>query len=301
VVVVPAAGARSGFDGRALDRQLRSEPGLLGVLVERDGRVLFERYYNGSSVRARLDVFSITKAVTATLVGIALGDGRLHSLDQRLGDFFPRYVRAANDPRVRRITLRQLLTLTSGYRDVLTLRSDDWLQTYIDRDLAEPPGRTWSYDNGSYHLLSAVLTKVTGLTADAYARRVLFGPLGIRGEHWTSDGQGRSLGNTGLRLAARDLLRFGELYLHGGRVDGRQMVAAGYARDATSPHVRFATVAYGYGFWIFDRRRPHGFAAFGAEGQAVAIFPSLHAVVVVQGSGEQREHVLFDVIVPHLR
>ena len=128
MLVVPAAQAGTRFDAGALDHALHAEPGVLSVLVERDGRLIFERYFRGAARRGRLDVFSITKSVTSTLIGIALHDGSLRSLDQRLGEFFPKEVQHARDKRVRKITLRQLLTMTSGYRDVLAARSDDWLQ-----------------------------------------------------------------------------------------------------------------------------------------------------------------------------
>ncbi|TML19220.1 MAG: hypothetical protein E6G32_12540 [Actinobacteria bacterium] len=141
LLVVPAAQARARFDASALDHRLRAEPGVLSVLVERDGRLLFERYYRGAARSGRLDVFSVTKSVTATLVGIALHVGMVRSLDQRLGEFFPKDVQHARDKRVRKITLRHLLTMTSGYRDVAAVRSDDWIHTQIDRPLAEDPGR----------------------------------------------------------------------------------------------------------------------------------------------------------------
>ena len=299
LAVVPAAGARSSFDASALDRKLRGEHGLLSVLVERDGRVLFERYYRGSARSARLDVFSVTKSVTSTLIGIALRDGRIRSLDARLGEFFPSYVAHARDTRIRRVTLRELLTMTSGYRDVAAVSSDDWLKTQIDRPLAADPGRSWGYDNGSYHLLSAVLTKVTRSPASAYADRVLFGPLGIPAPQWPSDGQGHSLGNTGLRLSSRELLRIGELYLHGGRWHGRQLVPAGYLRLQTRTVAAVGGgYGYGYGWWTFSR--PPGYGALGYGGQQIAVFPRDRLVVVLTGADSRRQHVLDDLVLPAL-
>jgi CubicO group peptidase (beta-lactamase class C family) len=111
LIAVPAAQARSHFDAAALDAKLRAEPGVLSVLVERDGRLIFERYYRGAARRGRLDVFSVTKSVTSTLVGIAAHQGVLR-IDQRLRALFPKDVQHARDKRVRKITLRHLLTMT---------------------------------------------------------------------------------------------------------------------------------------------------------------------------------------------
>ncbi len=301
LLVVPAANARSGFDSARLDRELRAEPGFLAVLVERDNHLIFERYYRGSAVRARLDVFSMTKSITSTLVGIALGERKLGGLDERLGDFFPKEVRAASDRRVRTITLRQLLTMTAGYAVFPAVRPDHWVRTLIERPLASDPGTSFTYDGGSTHLLSAVLTKATRVSTQRFARRALFGPLGIRAARWDSDGEGYSLGDTGLWLSARDLLRLGELFLHGGRWHGRQVVPAGYVRDATRWHAGLGGgVGYGYGWWILASHRPTAFAALGYGGQAIAVFRSLHAVVVIQGSGDDRNKVLYRLVLPEL-
>lgn len=300
LLAVPAAGAGSAFDANALDQKLRAERGVLSVLVERDGRLIFERYYRGARRSGRLDVFSVTKSVTSTLIGIALHDGLLRSLDQRLGDFFPKDVQRARDKRVRKITLRHLLTMTSGYRDVAAIRSDDWIHTQIDRPLAADPGRGWAYDNGSFHLLSAVLTKATGATANVYAQRMLFGPLGIARTTWTTDGQGHSLGNTGIRLSSRDLVRLGELYLHDGRWNGRRLVPAVYVREATRRHTKLGNGwGYGYGWWVLGGG-PAGFAALGYAGQAIAVYPGRHLVVVVTGSGDRLPRVLGRLILPAL-
>jgi CubicO group peptidase (beta-lactamase class C family) len=301
LLLVPAAAAGTRFDSAALDSKLRAEPGVLSVLVERNGRLVFERYYRGAARSARLDVFSVTKSVTSTLVGIALAEGKIRSLDQRLGDFFPKDVQRARDKRVRKITLRQLLEMRSGYRDIAAAQSDDWVRTQIDRPLGESPGRGWAYDNGSYHLLSAVLTKATGRLANAYAQRVLLGPLGIVPTVWATDGQGHNLGNTGLRLSSRDLLRIGDLYLHGGRWNGRQLLPAAYVHAATRRYTSlgYGSAGYGYGWWTFAGRPP-GFAALGYGGQAVAVYPQRQLVVVVTGSGDNVQRVLDRLVLPAL-
>jgi CubicO group peptidase (beta-lactamase class C family) len=300
LLLVPAAQAATRFDAAALDAKLRAEPGVLSVLVQRNGRFVFERYYRGSARSARLDVFSVTKGVVSTLIGIALAEHKLRSLDQRLGEFFPRDVQHARDKRVRKITLRQLLEMRSGYRDVAVAQSDDWVHTQVDRALAEDPGLGWAYDNGSYHLLSAVLTKATGLTANAWAQRVLLGPLGIAPTAWATDGQGHSLGNTGLRLSSRDLVRLGDLYLHGGRWNGRQLVPTAYIRAATHKYTNLGGGSgYGYGWWVLGGR-PAGFAALGYGGQAIAVYTKQQLVVVVTGSGDRLQRVLDRLVLPAL-
>jgi CubicO group peptidase (beta-lactamase class C family) len=300
LLIVSGAQARSAFDSQRLDQELRAEPGVLAVIVERDGGVLFERYYRGSNSSAQLPVFSITKSVTSTLIGIALAERKLRSLDERLAQFFPKDVRAAPDRRVRKITVRQLLTMTAGYTYTPAVLTDHWVETLIPRPLATDPGSSFHYDDGTYHLLSAIVTRVTGVPEEQLAQRMLFGPLGIHSQRWASDHEGYTRGDSGLQLRARALLRLGELYLGRGRWHGRQVVPAAYVRDATRRHSGLDGFGYGYGWWILDHRGPAGFAALGYDGQAVAVFPSLHAVVVIQGSGDDREKVLYRLVLPEL-
>ncbi len=275
---------------RAADRRFRATPALASVLVSRHGRLVFERYYRGATGNEDQNVFSVTKSVVSALVGIALGEGKLSSLDQKLVDFFPGDLAPATDPRVRTITLRDLLTMTSGYREPLIAASDDWVRTLLNRPLSSDPGTAFSYDDGSAHLAGAALAQATGETLQAYAQRELFGPIGIHPAHWSTDGQGHSLGSTGLFLRPRDLQKLGRLYLQDGRWGGRQLVPARWVRASTSTKVRVPNgYAYGYFWWV--NPGPHGgFLALGYAGQTIAMFPKLDLVVTTTGGGS------FDVL-----
>jgi CubicO group peptidase (beta-lactamase class C family) len=230
-----AARTKAGVDAgrlRAAEAELAATPGLTSVLVMRHGRLVLERYYHGGARDRYWSMFSVTKSVVSALVGIALRDGRLGDVRQRLVGFFPHELLGSADPRIRRITLRDLLTMSAGYRDVNTpYETDDWVRALLNRPLASAPGAAFSYDDGSADLLSAVLTKVTHTTAATYADRVLFGPLGIHPSRWNGDGQGHSLGSGGLFLRPRDMLRLGELYLDGGRRHGRPIVPRAWVRQ----------------------------------------------------------------------
>lgn len=190
---------------------------------------------------------SVTKSVVSTLVGIALGEGKLKTLDLRVGDVLGGTIPAGADPRVRSITLRELLTMTAGLSFGQTdptgegsgayRTTPDWIRTILGAPLASDPGASFSYDNGEAHLVSALLQRVIGTTAAAFARKELFRPLRINAVRWSADRQGVTDGAVGLELSPRDLAKLGELYLRGGRWGGRQLVPAAYVRVATSPHI----------------------------------------------------------------
>ena len=282
------AAVAAGFDRAKLaaaDRRFQTLP-LLSVIVLRHRRVVFERYYHEGSRPAKGNVFSVTKSVVSALVGIALRDGRLRSVDQKVASFFADKLAPDADPRVRSITLRQLLTMTAGYREHYIAASDDWVRTSLNRQLASDPGAEFSYDSPSAHLVGAIVAKATGLSLATFAQRALFTPLGIRPGGWTTDGQRHELGSTGLRLRALDLVKLGQLYLQHGRWRGRQLVPAHWVRESTSRQASVpGGLAYGYLWWL--NTGPHGgFLAIGHAGQMIAVLPRLDMVVVTTASDE---------------
>jgi CubicO group peptidase (beta-lactamase class C family) len=264
---------QEGIDIRALDKA--DFTGVTSLLVARHGRLVVERYY-GIQAADRVPVFSITKSVVSALVGIALAEKRLRGVDERLADIVP----GAD----RRIALRHLLSMTAGYGRQLNFGPLD-PSTLANRPLVSPPGTTFRYDSGSSDLLAAVLARVTGMTAAEYARRRLFGPLGIRDVRWPG-----SHGGSGIVLRPRDLLAFGQLYLDGGTWKGKRIVPASWVRASTRvqidiPPGQGVTSGYGYDWWV-ETRGKRFFAAHGYLGQILAVFPRLDEVVLVTSSGE---------------
>jgi CubicO group peptidase (beta-lactamase class C family) len=253
--VLAIALVAAGCGSARTDSSLR---GITSVLVARHGKLVEEHYYDGTHASDRLPVFSITKSVTSALIGIAVADGKL-KLDERL-------------PWRRQVTLRQLLSMTAGYAPAFEFQHID-AQTLAARARVNKPG-TFSYDSGSYDLLADVLERATGVPVAAYAQQHLFRPLGIRGVRWPG-GRGAS----GLLLRPRDLLAFGELYLH----SGKGIVPASWVRTSTRSHTRVGRgLGYGYGWWI----RPHSYAGYGYLNQILAVYPQRDEVVVVTASRE---------------
>jgi CubicO group peptidase (beta-lactamase class C family) len=253
--------------------------GVTSVLVARNGRLVIERYYDGVGSTDSVPVFSITKTVVSALVGIAIADGRLQGIDERLADALPSVTE-------RPITIGELLSMTAGYGRQLNFGSTD-PSVLANRPLVNPPGTTFVYDSGSTDLIASALAHVTGMTAAGYAQRRLFRPLGIRDARWPG-----SHGGSGLVLRPRALLAFGQLYLDGGTWRGRRILPAEWVRASTRAHVdvpagQGVTDAYGYGWWVQPRGELRFFAAHGFLGQVLAVFPHLDEVVLVTSSGER--------------
>ena len=264
------------------------------LLLARDGEVVLDAVFYPYDGRTPHEVASVTKSVTTSLVAIAAAEGKL-DLDTPLLSFFPERTIANRDARKERITLRDLMRMASGLDCVAeprepTLgemeRAPDWVQFTLDRKMVAEPGAVFSYCSPGMHLLSAVLTKATGMPALDYARQKLFAPLGIADAIWPADAEGNSHGWGDLYLFPVDMAKLGMLWLDGGTWQGRQIIPADWMAAASSVEIATGgSVDYGYGFWIGKDGNAPVFFANGRGGQRIVMLPGLHAVEVVTAGG----------------
>jgi CubicO group peptidase (beta-lactamase class C family) len=303
-----AAPAAEGVDPgrlRVALRRIQEEDGsVLALLVARHGKLVLERYFHGYDRGYPFDVYSVTKSVTSALAGMVLAD----RLDAPLPGLLPDPIPA----RARGITLRDLLTMTAGFPGDADPRNGvgdppNLVRALLRRPIVRTPGSHFAYDTPSAHLVSAAISHETDMSEGRLASQRLFGPLGIHlAEYWAKDDQGNTYGGTGLSLTARDVAKLGQLYLDGGRWEGRQVVPRAWVEESTRAHVSLGGGrGYGYFWWTDDRRGLHSFAALGFGGQMVAVVPKLDLVVVVMANpgGAQVDlgRILFDRIVPAVR
>jgi CubicO group peptidase (beta-lactamase class C family) len=305
----PTAGWRhatpesQGIDSAALAATLAAarEQGLAihSLQIVRHGYVVLDAYFYPFARGQRHDLASVTKTVTATLVGIAHARGRLASLEQPLLELFPerRVGRRAADKAA--IRVRDLLAMASGldcgYRsDPAELAamhaSADWVQHALELPLAARPGTRFAYCSPGSHLLSAVVSRATGANARAFAERELFAPLGIRAAHWPADAHGVTHGWGDLALEPLDAARLGLLYLHDGVWDGARVLARDWVHAATRAQlpVPGGDEGYGYGWWIPGGALRGAYEARGHGGQSITVWPAQDLVAVMTGGGFDR-------------
>ena len=267
------------------------------LLVTRHGRIVLEATYAPFRAGLKHRINSSTKSVISTLVAMAMRDGRLDSTDRRVMEFFADRTIANLDDAKKAITIRHLLDMTSGlewsegldgFRSFLAMeRSPDWQQFVLDQAMSEAPGTRFYYDSGNSHLLSAILTKVTGKSALDYAREVLFGPLGIDDVMWRGDPQGISGGGAGLYMHPRDMAKIGYLYLRGGVWEGKQILPASWIEGVRKADVDMREswakdLRYGSQFWVMPGR--DAYMAVGYDRQLIVVMPKLDIVAVMTGS-----------------
>lgn len=263
------------------------ERNIHSLLIARHGVLVLEVYFPPFQHEALHNLYSCTKSVTSAAVGLALRDNLLETINTPASEYFPDL--SLDDENKRAITLRHLLTMSSGLEWSEPLRSglsDIWSLTdndspeeyFFSRPQAATPGNVFNYNTGGSHLLSMIVGRSSGGLAADYVERELFAPLGISSYVWLKDTPGNTLGGTGLALSSVDLLRFGQLYLQNGAWNGRQILPEEWVRESTRAHIRVdEKVGYGYQWWV----RPNGlYNALGWGGQEIIIAPAQDMVIV---------------------
>lgn len=245
--------ARAGLDAARLGRIAQTaEAGKSNcLLVARDGRLAGEWYFRGTGPDTAQDVFSMTKSITSTLVGIAQDDG-----DLRIGDRASKWITEWRGTPSAAVTVRDLLSNDSGrqwspaidYQQLLA--APDRTAFAIGLGQASPPGTVWAYNNSAIQTLQRVLQKATGQDVAAFARRRLFAPLGMTHSAMTTDRAGNAQTFEGVRSTCRDMARFGTLMLDKGRWGKRRIVSAGWVAQATGRPSTKLNAAYGYLWWL---------------------------------------------------
>jgi CubicO group peptidase (beta-lactamase class C family) len=286
------------------------------LLVTRHGRIVTEAYYAPFRAGHKHRINSATKAVTATLIAIALKNGLLDGLDRRVLDFFPDRTIVNSDDRKQAITIQHLLNQTSGleWREPLTAtvpvsyiamqRSPDWSKFVLDQPMARSPGASFDYNSGNSHLLSAIVAKLTGGRPLDYANEQLFGPLGITDYVWPQDPQGIPSGGAGLYLLPQDMAKIGYLYLRNGAWEDRQILPETWIDAVNHATVDMQlgfmpSLRYANQFWAVPDRQVT--MAVGFNRQIIVVMPALDVVVVATGTRHYSFAKLIDLITAAVR
>ena len=280
-------------------------PRLRSLLVWQGDALVAERYYRGARAGTPANIKSASKSVLTALVGIAIAEGRLRGVDMTLAELLPAEA-GALDPAKRAITLEDLLTMRAGLQSTsfggygAWVSSRNWVRDALRRPMVEAPGHLGGpmiYSTGTSHLVSAALTRATGMSTLAWARRTLGAPLGIRIPAWAADPQGVYFGGNEMHLTPRDMGKFGLLYLNRGRApDGTQVVPAAWVDSSWVPRTRsgWSDNLYGYGWWTRTSMGHRVHYAWGYGGQFVFVVPSLDLVVVttsLSNTDRERGHL----------
>jgi CubicO group peptidase (beta-lactamase class C family) len=274
-------------------------------MLVRHGQVVAECWWKPEAADKPHVLHSLSKSFTSTAVGLAIADGKL-SIDDPVLKFFPDQAPAEPSDKLKAMRVRDLLTMTSGHEvEVKFSTNTPWVQAFLAHPVPFKPGTHFQYNSPGSHMLSAIITKVTGQTVLEYLKPRLFEPLGIENPEWGSSPQGNSFGGWGLKICTEDIAKFGQLYLQKGKWHGKQLVPQTWVEQATSKQVSNGSdptkdwdQGYGFQFW---RCRHGAFRGDGANGQFCVVLPDLDAVIAITADTRDMQaelNVVWDHLLP---
>ncbi len=283
--------------------------GLHSFMIIRHGYVVAEGWWAPYRADISHDLYSLSKNVTSTAIGLAVQEGKLNINDNVIS-FFPDDTPAVIEPNLAAMRVKDLLTMSSGHgadtlNPLLNTKNGTWAKTFLSIPLKYAPGTRFVYNTGATYMLSAILHKVTGQPMLEYLKPRLFVPLGIEGIEWDTDPQGINFGGAGLRLKTEDIAKFSQLYLQKGRWKGKRILSEKWIEEATSFQIANDETGtptkkeeddikqgYGYQFWL---SRPVAQGAYRSEGafcQYSIVMPKQDAVVAITAEGISTKRVM---------
>lgn len=295
---------------KELEKKINKEySNIAGMVVLKDGKTLYENYFNGCNAASTIHVYSVTKSIISILIGIAIDKGHIQNINQKVLDFFPEYIVKRGEKTIQGVTLKNLLTMTAPYKYKLApykkyFTSDDWVKFTLD--LLGGRGQIGKFRYAPLigpDILSGILIKATGQSVLDFATEYLFSPLGMNAPSnaifhskeeqiafnkainingWVVDPTGLNTGGWGLTLSPGDMVKIGQLYLNGGIWNGNQIVSKKWIDESTKEHSRWEKLklSYGYLWWIIDDKE-HTYAAMGDGGNVIYVNTKKKIVVAV--------------------
>ena len=273
----------------------REYKNICGINVLKNGVSVYEAYFQGCTSESRMHVYSVTKSIVSILLGIAMDEGYIADVSQRVLDFFPEYAAREKDAKGE-VTLEDVITMTAAYKYrippyIKYFTSDDWLRFSLEQ-LKGRGGKFRYTPLIGPDILTGILQKTTGQSVLAFAREKLFAPLRISVEKelifkdkeeqmafnqsasisgWAADAKGLQSAGWGLALSAKEMADIGQLYLNGGVWKGKQLVSKHWIEESTKEHSRWKkrNLPYGYLWWIDEQK--DGFAAMGDGGNIIYV------------------------------
>lgn len=317
-VTPESQGIRSEDLTRMIEHIESNNLAIQSIIIYKDGTIPFEKYFDPYNKSVSHNLKSTSKGVISALVGIALREGYIESLDESVLSFFPEY--ELSDTEKSKITIRDLLTMSSGLKwnenDLNSMYTFFVSKRIVPRVLnlfvMTEPGSTFNYNTGLTHLLSAIISRASGMSTLEFAEEYLLGPLDIHNVQWEQDRDGVYIGGSELFMTPRAMTKFGVMYLQNGVYSGQQVVPVEWVRESTAMQIEGsfhgAQVQYGYLWWLDIGNRlftyldgDNVFLAMGVHGQRILVHKELDMVVVITADQEdesQCDILIRDFILP---
>ena len=281
-----------------------------GFVVTRNGYIVKEGYWMYNTENSIHQIFSCTKSFTGAVVGIAIKEGFIDNVSQKVLDFFPEMTIENMDARKEAMTLEHVLTMTTGldwnerntsYNDPDNMYNQMFgsanpIQFFLNLPTVYDLGTHWAYSTGASHLLSAIIQEATSMTTRDFAEEYLFDPLNVTLGGWGVDLGGINIIGTRLYVTSRTMAKLGLLYLNNGTWDGQEIITEEYVTQSSYPHISIdATRHYGYQWWL--NTHEGYYSARGTNGQYIIVIPEYNVVIsIAANADEPGEDINYDIL-----
>jgi len=291
-----------GFDTEQLNIALdeaQSRSSIYSVLVIRNGYIVGERYYRGYDENSSFNIRSVSKSYLSAMTGIALHNGEINSINDKMLDYFPEYNHSGLDSRKNEITIKHLLTMQAGidheHNNYSRLYgTSNWIQSAIEEPLLYNPGERHSYNTFLTHLLSGIIKETSGMNTYEFGQENLFNPLDITIQDWGQSPQGIYFGGNNMFFTTRDMAVLGYLYLNHGEINDLQIVPRDWVEESLTNHMpqqqqgwtwgELHNGGYGYLWWLGEIKEYEVFLAIGHGGQFIVNFPELNMIIATNSN-----------------
>jgi len=301
-------------------------PNIHSILIAHNNKIVYEKYWAGTDRKEGVDLGnikhsidslhamqSISKSITSACVGIAVAQGKIKSINEKIFDFFPEY-KAQDTGLKSTITIKDLLTMTAGLQwneedynlpdnnEIIMGDSPDPVAYVLSRPMVNVPGKVFTYNGGATQLLAAIIQKTTGKPVDVFAKEYLFNAIGITNFKWTTTTADNSIipdAFSGVYLRSRDLMKFGLLYMNDGKWKSKQVLPASWVHESLMSYIiadngsdkDFGKSEYGFQWWMFNdsiMNKPVPLVACVGNGGQRLFVDKTNKVVVVFTGGNYR-------------
>lgn len=273
--------------------QMNEVLSIRSILIVKNGKLIAEKYYEGAQPDYAMNIKSATKSITSTLVGIAIQEGFIDSVEQKVIDFYPEYKNKIKDTKKLDLTIKDILTMRSGYASRLPYKKDFTIENILlNIPMVDEPENKFSYHAPTSQLISGIIERASKMSFEDFANKYLYQPLGISCAYWQKLPDGFSQADCESYFTPRDLARIGYLYSNNGIIDGKRIIDSTFLAEATTDQINskkelwqfddcIKNDGYGYWWWTINSNGYKEFAARGAGGQLIHVIPELDLVIVM--------------------
>lgn len=282
--------------------------GIYGIVIRQHGEIIAEHRWRSND---DVQLYSVSKTFTSMAVGMAMNEGYF-KLSDKVVDFFPELIPEQPDKKLLKMTVKDLLCMGTGHACCPIIKAfnaglepENWAKVFLETPLEYEPGTHFEYNNGATYMLSAIISRKTGMNTRDFLIPRLFTPLQIFNPQWEICPQGITKGFMGLYLTTEKLSRFGQLLLNRGEWNGKQLIPAEYIDEATKPQINnsdfnsnWATIDNhkGYGYQIWMNSYPHTYRLDGLYGQYSICFPEKSVVVTITSHQERNQSDILNLV-----